>query len=241
MNPDSGFWRDRRVLLTGHTGFKGAWAAIWLARLGARVIGLSLVPDTEPSLWAGIGSRVIDEEIIGGLVMAFGHFLMTSEDAFYFALAAIAIGNGLFLPSLPSQVGDLYQRDDPRRSWAFNVYYVGINIGGFLAPLICGTLGELYGWHYGFGAAGVSQAVLVADRAFAHVGDDLHVRVRVRREAGLRRDGVVVPHAQRAPAHAIRVVVAGEGEMVFGVEPAVVGSAQAVEGSAFNHGVAPHA
>ena len=95
--------------------------------------------------------------IIGASIMALGHFMMAFEPLFYAALAAIAIGNGLFLPSLPSQVGDLYQRDDPRRSWAFNVYYVGINIGGFLAPLICGTLGELYGWHYGFGAAGVGM------------------------------------------------------------------------------------
>jgi POT family proton-dependent oligopeptide transporter len=95
--------------------------------------------------------------IIGASVMALGHFMMAFEPLFYTALAAIALGNGLFLPSLPSQVGDLYRRDDPRRGWAFNVYYVGINIGGFLAPLICGTLGELYGWHYGFGAAGVGM------------------------------------------------------------------------------------
>jgi POT family proton-dependent oligopeptide transporter len=95
--------------------------------------------------------------IIGASVMALGHFMMAFEPLFYAALAAIALGNGLFLPSLPSQVGDLYRRDDPRRGWAFNVYYVGINIGGFLAPLICGTLGELYGWHYGFGAAGVGM------------------------------------------------------------------------------------
>jgi POT family proton-dependent oligopeptide transporter len=95
--------------------------------------------------------------IIGASIMALGHFMMAFEPLFYAALGAIALGNGLFLPSLPSQVGDLYQRDDPRRSWAFNVYYVGINIGGFLAPLICGTLGEIYGWHYGFGAAGIGM------------------------------------------------------------------------------------
>ena len=95
--------------------------------------------------------------IIGASIMALGHFMMTFESLFYAALTAIAVGNGLFLPSLPSQVGDLYKRDDPRRPWAFNVYYVGINIGGFLAPLICGTLGELYGWHYGFGAAGIGM------------------------------------------------------------------------------------
>jgi MFS family permease len=71
-----------------------------------------------------------------------GHFMMAFEPLFYFALATIALGNGLFLPSLPSQINDLYAKDDPRRGWAYNVYYVGINVGGFLAPLICGTLGE---------------------------------------------------------------------------------------------------
>jgi proton-dependent oligopeptide transporter, POT family len=95
--------------------------------------------------------------IIGGSIMAAGHFMMTFEPMFYLALATIALGNGLFLPSLPSQINDLYRPDDPRRGWAYNVYYVGINIGGFLAPLVCGTLGEFYGWHWGFGSAGVGM------------------------------------------------------------------------------------
>jgi proton-dependent oligopeptide transporter, POT family len=95
--------------------------------------------------------------IIGGSIMAAGHFMMTFEPLFYVALATIALGNGLFLPSLPSQIDGLYRPDDPRRGWAYNVYYVGINIGGFLAPLICGTLGEFYGWHWGFGAAGIGM------------------------------------------------------------------------------------
>ncbi|NWK95883.1 MFS transporter [Sphingobium lactosutens] len=94
---------------------------------------------------------------IGASIMAAGHFMMAFEPLFYLALATIALGNGLFLPSLPSQINDLYAPGDPRRGWAYNVYYVGINIGGFLAPLICGTLGELYGWHYGFGAAGIGM------------------------------------------------------------------------------------
>ncbi|QXQ07314.1 peptide MFS transporter [Sphingosinicellaceae bacterium] len=92
--------------------------------------------------------------IAGAMIMAAGHFMMAFEPLFYVALTTIAVGNGLFLPSLPAQVGELYRRDDPRRGWAFNVYYVGINIGGFLAPLICGTVGEIYGWHYGFAIAG---------------------------------------------------------------------------------------
>jgi proton-dependent oligopeptide transporter, POT family len=95
--------------------------------------------------------------IIGAATMAAGHFMMAFEPLFYFALATIALGNGLFLPSLPSQINDLYGPDDPRRGWAYNVYYVGVNVGGFLAPLICGTLGETYGWHYGFAAAGVGM------------------------------------------------------------------------------------
>jgi proton-dependent oligopeptide transporter, POT family len=95
--------------------------------------------------------------IIGGSIMAAGHFMMTFEPLFYVALATIALGNGLFLPSLPSQIDGLYRPDDPRRGWAYNVYYVGINIGGFLAPLICGALGEYYGWHWGFAAAGIGM------------------------------------------------------------------------------------
>ncbi len=95
--------------------------------------------------------------IIGGSIMAAGHFMMTFEPLFYIALSTIALGNGLFVPSLPSQIDGLYRADDPRRSWAYNVYYVGINIGGFLAPLVCGTLGEFYGWHWGFGAAGIGM------------------------------------------------------------------------------------
>ena len=113
-----------------------------------------------PILGGVIADRLLGKRraiIIGASVMAAGHFMMTFEPLFYFALATIALGNGLFLPTLPSQVGDLYPPDDPRRGWAYNVYYVGINIGGFLAPLVCGTVGELYGWHYGFGLAGIGM------------------------------------------------------------------------------------
>jgi proton-dependent oligopeptide transporter, POT family len=118
--------------------------------------------------------------IIGASIMALGHFMMAFEPLFYAALSAIALGNGLFLPSLPSQVGDLYRRDDPRRSWAFNVYYVGINIGGFLAPLICGTLGELYGWHYGFGAAGIGMVTGLA----IYLAGQRHLPIEQSQKAG---------------------------------------------------------
>jgi len=97
--------------------------------------------------------------IIGGSVMAIGHFMMTQEPLFYVALATIGIGNGLFLPSLPSQIKDLYSPGDPRAARAYNVYYVGVNIGAVLAIFLCGALGELYGWHWGFGAAGVGMVI----------------------------------------------------------------------------------
>ena len=104
--------------------------------------------------------------MVGGAIMAAGHFMMSFATLFYPALVTIALGNGLFLPSLPSQINDLYRSDDPRRHWAYNVYYVGINLGGFLAPLVCGTLGELYGWHWGFGAAGLGMLAGLAIYAY---------------------------------------------------------------------------
>ena len=100
--------------------------------------------------------------LIGGAVMALGHFTLAWESQFYTGLALICLGNGLFLPNLPSQIGDLYGEDDPRRGGAYNVYYVGVNLGGLLAPLVCGTLGEVYGWHWGFGAAGVGMCIGLA-------------------------------------------------------------------------------
>ena len=112
-----------------------------------------IIGGTIADRWLGKRRAVIS----GAAIMAAGHFLMAFEPAFYVALGTIALGNGLFLPTLPSQINDLYTSDDPRRPWAYNVYYVGVNVGGFLAPLICGTLGELYGWHWGFGAAGIGM------------------------------------------------------------------------------------
>lgn len=101
--------------------------------------------------WIGARRAVL----AGGALMAAGHFALASPALFYPALGLIILGNGLFLPNLPSQVRGLYDKSDPRRGSAYNIYYVGINLGAFLAPLVCGTLGELLGWHYGFAAAGL--------------------------------------------------------------------------------------
>lgn len=100
--------------------------------------------------------------ILGGSIMALGHFMLVFPPLFYPALATVAAGAGLYLPSLPSQIGALYRAEDPRRASAYNVYYVGMNTGALLAPLVCGTLGEALGWHWGFGAAGVGMLIGVA-------------------------------------------------------------------------------
>jgi POT family proton-dependent oligopeptide transporter len=97
--------------------------------------------------------------ILGGTIMAAGHFMMASEGLLLPALATIAIGNGLFLPSLPSQIDSLYAPDDPRRKSAYNLYYVGINLGALAAPIVIGTIGEAYGFHWGFAIAGLGMIV----------------------------------------------------------------------------------
>jgi len=109
-----------------------------------------------------LGDRVIGRTravLIGAFLMALGHFLMASEAAFLFALMFLVAGSGLLKGNLAAQVGGLYKSEDSRRNSAFAIYNVAINIGATIAPLICGTLGELYGWHYGFGAAGLGMLV----------------------------------------------------------------------------------
>lgn len=95
--------------------------------------------------------------IVGGVIMAIGHFLMAFEFLFILALILIILGNGCFKPNVSTQVGGLYPEGDPRRDSAYTIYYMGINLGAFIAPIICGTLGEFYGWHYGFTAAGIGM------------------------------------------------------------------------------------
>jgi len=103
--------------------------------------------------WLGTQRAVL----IGGIVMALGHFAMAFSSLLYLGLGLLIVGNGLFKPNISTMVGSLYHRDDSRRDGGFTIFYMGINVGAFLAPLICGTLGEKLGWHYGFAAAGVGM------------------------------------------------------------------------------------
>jgi POT family proton-dependent oligopeptide transporter len=113
-----------------------------------------------PILGGLLADRVLGQRrtvVIGAALMAIGHFMMAFEHLFLFALAVLILGNGAFKPNISTQVGRLYAPGDRRRDRAFSIFYVGINLGAFLAPLICGTLGEELGWHYGFAAAGVGM------------------------------------------------------------------------------------
>ncbi len=122
--------------------------------------------------------------IIGGVLMSIGHFLMVFEDLFFPALMFLIIGNGAFKPNISTQVGDLYAKDDPRRDGAFTLFYMGINLGAFLSPLVCGTLGQVLGWHWGFGSAGVGMliglGVYIFGQRWIHVHSD-HAHTKLER------------------------------------------------------------
>jgi POT family proton-dependent oligopeptide transporter len=100
----------------------------------------------------------------GGLLMAAGHAMMTVERewAFYAALALLVCGNGFFKPNISAIVATLYPPDDTRRDGGYTLFYMGINLGAALAPLVCGYVGETYGWHYGFGLATLGMLTGVA-------------------------------------------------------------------------------
>jgi POT family proton-dependent oligopeptide transporter len=115
-----------------------------------------------PVLGGLLADRVLGQRrtvIVGATLMAIGHFMMAFEQLFLLALGFLILGNGAFKPNISTQVGALYAPGDRRRDRAFSIFYVGINLGAFLAPLICGTLGEELGWHYGFAAAGVGMTI----------------------------------------------------------------------------------
>ena len=106
--------------------------------------------------------------IIGGLVMAAGQFTLFAAipgnlSLFYVGLVLLVIGNGFFKPNISTMVGDLYAEGDARRDAAFTIFYMGINAGAFLAPLVCSTLGEdpSRGWRYGYMAAGIGMILSV--------------------------------------------------------------------------------
>jgi POT family proton-dependent oligopeptide transporter len=99
--------------------------------------------------------------LVGGIVIALGHFTLAFPPLpfFYGGLALIVIGTGLLKPNVSTLVGSLYERGDQHRDAGFSVFYMGINLGAFIGPLIAGWLAQRVSWHAGFAAAGVGMAL----------------------------------------------------------------------------------
>lgn len=113
-----------------------------------------------------IGGQISDKILgmrssifLGGILMALGHFVLAIENdiAFFLALAFIVVGNGFFKPNISTFVGALYKEGDVRKDSGFTIFYMGINIGGMVAPFLCALLATKYGYHYGFGLAGIGM------------------------------------------------------------------------------------
>ena len=153
--------------IIGYAAVKGAMERLFgpldAQPFAAQLIGLYTgLAYFTPVLGGYIADRYVGQRItavIGALLMAAGHFLMAFEAMLFVALGFLILGIGAFKPNVSTQVGSLYAPGDPRRLRAYSIYYVGINIGAFLAPLIAGTLGGEVGWHYGFAAAGVGMLI----------------------------------------------------------------------------------
>ncbi len=141
--------------MTKHLGFAQSKSSVIYGIYGAAAFFSPFFGGLIADRWLGRTLSVI----IGGVMMMLGHFAMAFESLLFPALTLVALGNGLFIPPLATQVGSLYGDRDPRKAYAYSAYYMGINLGGLLAPLVCGTLGELYGWHWGFAAAGIGMAI----------------------------------------------------------------------------------
>jgi len=133
-----------------------------------------------------LGDRVLGRRnavALGALLMTAGHFCMAFDRSFLLALLLLILGAGALRGNLASQLGDLYSKSDRRRESAFQIYYAMLNTGGFIAPLITGELGQKYGWHYGFGFAGVGMLVGLV----VYLSGSRHLPPRAAREGGAAR------------------------------------------------------
>jgi POT family proton-dependent oligopeptide transporter len=181
-------------LLTVKRGLESLFGPLDVQPLSSQIWGLytGLVYFT-PIFGGLLADKVLGQRrtvVVGAALMAIGHFMMAVEHLFLFALLALIVGSGCFKPNISTQVGGLYAPGDHRRDRAFSIFYVGINLGAFLAPLICGTLGEKVGWHYGFAAAGVGMCIGLCIYLYAQPmlpQDELHKSAAIERQP-LSRD-----------------------------------------------------
>jgi proton-dependent oligopeptide transporter, POT family len=154
-------------IIKGFLGYQDNQAYAVYAAYGALVYATPFIGGLLADRLLGARKAVV----LGGLLMAAGHLLMTVEEsnAFFLALALLIAGNGFFKPNISTMVGGLYAPGDSRRDGAFTIFYMGINLGALLSSYVCGTLGEKFGWHWGFGSAGVGMLLgLVTFQLLAH-------------------------------------------------------------------------
>ncbi len=161
------FLPERADSVIGYAQLKGAYEFLF-GPLGTQPFASHVYGDytalvyLTPIVGGFLADRVLGQRrtvLLGASLMAIGHFMMASERLMLLALLVLILGNGAFKPNISTQVGSLYQPGDPRRDRAFSIFYVGINIGAFFSPLICGALAVAFGWHYGFAAAGVGMLI----------------------------------------------------------------------------------
>jgi len=148
---------------TLRAGIEFVFGPLAIQPLASQIYGLYIGFVYFTPFFGGIlADRVLGQRktvVMGAVLMAIGHFLMAAESLFFVALFFLILGNGCFKPNISTQVGSLYEPGDPRRDGAFTIFYMGINLGAFFSPLVCGTLGQKCGWHYGFAAAGVGMVI----------------------------------------------------------------------------------
>jgi POT family proton-dependent oligopeptide transporter len=134
---------------------RDAATAVVYASYGSMVYASTVIGGQISDKILGMRSSIF----LGGVLMAVGHFVLAIENdiAFFLALAFIIVGNGFFKPNISTFVGALYKDGDVRKDSGFTIFYMGINIGGWVAPLLCGWLAVKYGYHYGFGLAGIGM------------------------------------------------------------------------------------
>jgi len=141
----------------GGLAFPRPYAGLIMATYASSVYWTPLIGGWLADKWLGARRAVL----IGGIIIACGHFSMAIETMpnFYLGLALIALGTGFLKPNVSTMVGYLYDEGDARRDAGFSIFYMGINLGALLAPLVVGYLGQRVEWHYGFGAAGVFMVI----------------------------------------------------------------------------------
>ena len=132
--------------------------------------------------------------LLGGILLVFGHSVLAVEEmwAFYTGLGLIIGGVGMLKPNISTMVGGLYKQGDIRRDKGFTIFYIGINVGAFLSSLIVGYVGEVYGWHYGFGLAGIGMALgliqyVLGQKHLKHVGNFLGTSENEEEKAASKR------------------------------------------------------